>query len=221
MVDAVTSATSTAQAQSGGVGSGTAISSDFETFLKMLTAQINNQDPLNPLDSTDFASQLATFSGVEQQVLTNDLLSGLTSQLSASGMAEMAGWVGMEARAVAPVFFDGSTPVAFTSAPLAGADRADLVVRNTDGVELQRFDVPLGVETLEWTGIGVGGAPLAPGEYSLELTSYAGEEELRTEPVEVYQAVREVRQGRNGIVLLLASGAEISADAVTALRDPV
>ena len=42
-----------------------AISSDFETFLKMLTAQMENQDPLNPLDSQDFATQLATFSGVE------------------------------------------------------------------------------------------------------------------------------------------------------------
>ena len=39
-----------------------ALSSDFETFLVMLTAQMENQDPLNPLDSQDFAIQLATFS---------------------------------------------------------------------------------------------------------------------------------------------------------------
>ena len=50
------------------------ISSDFETFLKMLTVQMENQDPLNPTDSSEYAMQLATFSGVEQQVLTNDLL---------------------------------------------------------------------------------------------------------------------------------------------------
>ena len=50
------------------------ISSDFETFLKMLTVQMKNQDPLNPVESTDYATQLATFSGVEQAVLTNDLL---------------------------------------------------------------------------------------------------------------------------------------------------
>lgn len=52
----------------------TALSSDFETFLKMLTVQMQNQDPLNPIDSTEYAMQLATFSSVEQQVLTNDLL---------------------------------------------------------------------------------------------------------------------------------------------------
>ncbi len=41
------------------------ISADFETFLKMLTVQMQNQDPLNPVDSSDYATQLATFSGVE------------------------------------------------------------------------------------------------------------------------------------------------------------
>lgn len=50
------------------------LSSDFEVFLQMLTAQMKYQDPLNPVDSTDYATQLATFSGVEQAVLTNDLL---------------------------------------------------------------------------------------------------------------------------------------------------
>ena len=44
------------------------ISSDFDTFLKMLTAQMQNQDPMKPIDSADYAVQLATFSGVEQQV---------------------------------------------------------------------------------------------------------------------------------------------------------
>ncbi len=187
----------------------------------MLTAQLQNQDPLNPLDSTDFAVQLATFSGVEQQVLTNDLLTGLTAQLGASGMAEMAGWVGMEARAAAPVQFDGVTPVTFASSPLAGADRAELVVRTAQGIEMQRFDIPLDVDTLDWTGIGLGGAPLAPGEYTLEMTSYSGEDPIRTEPVEVYQAVREIRQGPSGIVVVLNSGAEVAAGEVTALRDPL
>ena len=58
------------------------ISSDFDTFLKMLTAQMQNQDPFNPIDSTDYATQLATFSGVEQQTRTNDLLTNLGSQIA-------------------------------------------------------------------------------------------------------------------------------------------
>ena len=75
------------------------INSDFEMFLQMLTAQMKYQDPLNPVDSTDYATQLATFSGVEQAVLTNDLLKSLSSEMNAGGLADMAAWVGKDARA--------------------------------------------------------------------------------------------------------------------------
>ena len=58
------------------------ISSDFKTFLNMLTVQMKNQDPLDPIKSEDYAVQLATFSGVEQQVKTNDLISQMTITLA-------------------------------------------------------------------------------------------------------------------------------------------
>ena len=92
------------------------ISSDFETFLRMLTVQMQNQDPLNPVDSSDYAVQLATFSGVEQQVLTNDLLRGLAAQNGTAGLAQMANWVGMEARAVGAAYFNGA-PVTIAPEP--------------------------------------------------------------------------------------------------------
>ena len=53
------------------------LSSDFETFIRMLTAQARYQDPLEPLDSSQYATQLAQFSMVEQQVLANDRLAAL------------------------------------------------------------------------------------------------------------------------------------------------
>ena len=64
----------------------------------MLTAQLENQDPLNPLESQDFAVQLATFSNVEQQTKTNSLLEDVKSGLQASGLGDMSGWLGREAR---------------------------------------------------------------------------------------------------------------------------
>ncbi|MCH5375599.1 MAG: flagellar hook assembly protein FlgD, partial [Planctomycetes bacterium] len=84
------------------------LTSDFNTFLKMLTAQARNQDPLEPLDSTQYASQLAQFSMVEQQVKTNDSLNLLSGQFGVSNMAALASWVGMEARAATTAYFDGS-----------------------------------------------------------------------------------------------------------------
>ena len=130
--------TAAAQTTAPAVASSTsAISSDFETFLRMLTVQMQNQDPLNPVDSSDYAVQLATFSGVEQAVLTNDLLASLTAQMNSSGLADMANWVGKEARAAAPAYFDG-TPINITPNPSVIADRAEIVVRNVSGAEVQR-----------------------------------------------------------------------------------
>ncbi len=107
----------------------TGAASDYTTFLKMLTTQMQNQDPLNPIESTDFAIQLATFSGVEQQVQTNQLLSGLAAQFSLLGMAQLSGWVGQEARTTADVWFDGRA-IALTP---DAAPAADNLVLNVTG----------------------------------------------------------------------------------------
>lgn len=74
----------------------TVLNSDFETFLKMLTVQMQNQDPLNPMDSSEYAMQLATFSGLEQQVLTNELLNSLIYLGSQTGVSGLADWIGLE-----------------------------------------------------------------------------------------------------------------------------
>lgn len=223
MVDAtaaVGTATQQALSQSASTGSGTAISSDFETFLKMLTVQMQNQDPLNPIESSDYAVQLATFSGVEQQVLTNDLLTSLGAQLSASGMADMASWVGMEARAVASAQFDGTNPVTLAPNPVAVADRAEVVVRDAWGTEVQRFEISVTDDTIEWDGTTGSGTPLPTGSYSFELESYSEDELLQTDAMEVYQTVREIRSDGINTILVLQSGAEITSAEVTALRDP-
>ena len=156
-----------------------AISSDFDTFLRMLTTQIQNQDPLNPMDSADFALQLATFSGVEQQVRTNTLLSDLAAQMSVAGLGDIAGWVGMEARVSGPVEFEGEPVELYLSAP-KGAQRADLVVTDESGAEVQR--VPLGLPlpdgAVVWAGTRQDGTALPQGQYRFAVQGFAGEDSV-------------------------------------------
>ncbi len=57
---------------------------DYNAFLRLLIAQMQNQDPLNPMDSTEYMAQLAQFSSVEQSIQTNQKLDGLLSSLSLS-----------------------------------------------------------------------------------------------------------------------------------------
>ena len=194
-----------------------AISSDFNTFLRMLTTQMQNQDPLDPIDSADFAVQLATFSGVEQQVRTNELLGQLSGQLSLSGLAEMASWVGQEARAAMPARFDGA-PITLSPNPVATADAAELVVRDAQGREVSRAPIPVLAEPIEWAGVGPGGTPLPSGLYRFEVVSLSAGEVLRTDPAELYATVTEVRAEGGKTILVMQGGATVEADKVTALR---
>ena len=211
----VTSATSAAAAKATTAAQTT--SADYQMFLKMMTAQIRNQDPLNPMDSTAYATQLATFSGVEQQVQTNKLLSNLATQFSVLGMAQLAGWVGQQARADVPVHFDG-TAVTISPNPAQGATRAVLVVRDEDGTVVSREDLPLSSDPYQWLGADIAGDPLPEGTYSLALESYGGDTLLNTSPVESYATIVEAQAGSNGIRLLLQGGSSVDATAVTALR---
>ncbi|MEO0915586.1 MAG: flagellar hook capping FlgD N-terminal domain-containing protein [Pseudomonadota bacterium] len=196
------------------------ISSDFETFLLMLTTQLENQDPLNPIESQDFAVQLATFSGVEQQVLTNDLLADLTSALGASELAELAGWVGMEARVVAPVAFEGA-PVDLAIEPDPGSDQAQLIVRDSFGREVSREQVPAAGGTFSWVGRDTAGQPLLPGTYTLELESFNQGSVTSVQTVPHYARINEARQGLNGTELVIDGGSIVPSENVTALREPV
>lgn len=196
-----------------------ALSSDFETFLRMLTVQMENQDPLNPIESSDFAVQLATFSGVEQQVQTNDLLANLAAEMSLMGMSQLAGWVGMEGRAAAPVYFGGA-PVSLAPKMPTGIDQATIVVRNEQGVEVSRSAIPVSDEPVLWGGTDNGGAPLPNGVYSFQLEARAAGELVSLAPVQTYGLITEARIEEGQTMLVFESGAVVPAATVGAVRSP-
>ncbi len=198
--------------------SSSGLSTDFKTFLKMLTAQARYQDPLDPIDSTQYASQLAQFSMVEQQVKTNDALNAMFGQMSSSNMAALSNWVGMEARATVPAYFDG-VPIAISPKSATVADRADLVVRDQAGNEVQRLDIPLGSQPIEWAGVDGDGDPFSKGFYSFEVESYQGDTLVQSTPAEVYSKVTEAQIQNGQVTLILEGGQSILSTLVTGLRE--
>src|ERR1700716_2820886 len=81
----------------------TTLAGNFQTFLTLLTTQLQNQDPLDPLDTNQFTQQLVQFAGVEQQLRTNDQLTTLVSLQQTAQSTQALGFVGK------PVAVDGST----------------------------------------------------------------------------------------------------------------
>src|SRR3982750_424601 len=82
---------------------GSTLAGNFQTFLQMLTTQLQNQNPLDPLDTNQFTQQLVQFASVEQQLKTNDQLSTLVSLQQTAQSTQALGFVGKTA------VVDGST----------------------------------------------------------------------------------------------------------------
>ena len=192
------------------------ISSDFETFLVMLTTQMENQDPLNPIESSDFAVQLATFSGVEQQVRTNELLARMSAGAS---MSDLASWVGLDARVSGDIDFDGA-PVRIDTASDRPGQTRQLVVRNDAGVVVSREALPAGTGVTDWVGRDANGRPLSAGTYELTVDYLRGADVVGSAPVASFSTIVEARRAGTGTELVLADGRTLAADEVEAVRTP-
>lgn len=171
MVDAVTTSNA-----AGRVGAGSALlNQNFETFLSLLTAQLKNQDPLSPVDSNQFTAQLTQMAGVEQQLLTNDLLTSLLAAQQGGGLSGAAHYIGKEATAVwsATELKDGK---ASWSYELAGdAASAKLQVLDGAGKVVWEGDAPdktTGVHDFSWDGKTSAGGQLDDGGvYTLKVVA--------------------------------------------------
>jgi flagellar basal-body rod modification protein FlgD len=174
MVDAVTTTSATARTNAGSQ----LLTSNFETFLSLLTAQLKNQDPLSPVDSNQFTAQLTQMAGVEQQLLTNELLTGLLAGQQGGGLSGAANYIGKDASAVwsATTLTDGEATWSYELAN----DATDVQLQVLDGAGKVVWSGPApdrttGVHDFTWNGQTTGGGQMDDGGvYTLKVTAKTG-----------------------------------------------
>jgi len=148
--------------------------SNFETFLQLLTTQLKNQDPLSPLDSNDFTAQLTQMAGVEQQLLTNDLLQALVNQGS-GGLDGAVSYIGkyVTAAGAATRLEDGAANWSYELA--SNASDVQLEVLDASGAVVWSGEGPandMGIHDFAWDGRTSSGAQLPDGGvYTLRVSA--------------------------------------------------
>ena len=152
MVDAVTAVNNATDRINAGTGM---LASNFETFLSLLTSQLKNQDPLSPVDSNQFTAQLTQMAGVEQQLLTNELLKSLVAAQGGGDLASASNYIGTDATAAwsATKFKDGKADWSYEVA--SNADSVTLEVLDGSGNVVWSGDAPAkttGVHEFSWDG---------------------------------------------------------------------
>ena len=194
--------------------------SNFDSFLTLLTAQLQNQDPLAPLESTEFIAQLASFSSVEQQIATNERLDALTSQSLAGDIASFANWIGKDVSLQNGTFRANGDEVAFLVPTVAGADTIRATVTTTDGTTLAQFDIdPADDEPGLWDGLDSNGRTVTGLDVRIDLEYLEQGGTLSTLVAEVPRRVTGLRGTADGIVLDLADDGEAAPEDVARIAD--
>lgn len=190
---------------------------DFDSFLRLLTAQLRNQDPLQPIDSTEFVAQLASFSTVEQLIGVNETLDVMAAQAE---RGSATAWIGLEAGLPADAFSSNGEEVTFEVPGAPGADTSTLLIRAADGTVLRELPVESGGGTVVWDGRDRAGGALIADGLSAELVGYEGGDLTVQEQALLLRKISAVRFAGGEARLVLADGVTVHPDAVASLRQP-
>jgi flagellar basal-body rod modification protein FlgD len=149
------------------------LASNFDQFLTLLTTQLKNQNPLDPLDTNQFTQQLVQFASVEQQIKQNTTLTALLTASKATTNTNALGFVGMEVTAdgASTALAGGSATWKLTT-PRAAA-QALISIKDSTGGEVYQTSKSLsaGSQDFVWNGKTSSGASAPDGAYTISVTA--------------------------------------------------
>jgi flagellar basal-body rod modification protein FlgD len=151
------------------------IGADFNMFLKLLTTQMQNQDPLNPMDTSQYTQQLVQYSQVEQTVQQTGTLKDILTRLTSQDMAQASSYIGKQASFNSTSANLGAKPAEWNWTAGSGASSLTATVTDASGhiVATRPID-PATKGQFSWDGMRDDGTKAASGTYSLAVKALDG-----------------------------------------------
>ena len=192
---------------------------DYNSFLMLLTTQLKNQDPLAPLDATQFVSQLSQFAQVEQMIASNQKLAKIIDSIGASAAFADVGLIGrtVEVAGKTAELKDGG--VSLTYRLDKDAVQAAVGIRDAEGnlVRTLAVDPRAGEHRLVWDGTDSDGDQLPDGIYSFEFGAADDKGKPVATQAYVTATVQRVETSPTGSTLVLSNGVRTPASAIRAV----
>jgi len=199
-----------------------ATGADFNMFLKLLTAQMQNQDPLDPMKTSEYTQQLVQYSQVEQSLQQTSTLKDILSRMTSQDLVQAAGFVGREAKFdSATTGLDAQTGTATWEYTLdrlpssAVATISDFSGKPIRQIALDPADTS---KRLVWDGLTVTGAPAPQGAYTLTVTALDSNGVSINSGISAIGTIRDVSRdgndvmlGMNGLTLPMTSLVSVAA----------
>ena len=153
------------------------LNDNFDQFLLLLTTQLKNQDPLAPMDSTEFTNQLVSFSGVEQQIKTHDTLTELLalSQTNQTSQTTLGlSYIGLNIALQGDQFEypgNGVVKMSYSLPSDAATGTVNILDANNQVVYSQDAELSVGKHQFYWNGQDQEGTPVPPGAYRIQINA--------------------------------------------------
>ena len=148
------------------------IAQNFDTFLSILTTQLKNQNPLDPLDTNQFTQQLVQFTGVEQQLKTNEFLETLMLSGQNTAKSDAVSYIGKEVTSSGKTGeLTGNDAAFWAFSASANAANATITIKDAKGQTVYNQTGPLqsGPGTFRWDGKGSDGTMKPNGVYTIDI----------------------------------------------------
>lgn len=218
-VSPTTATTGTTNSSSSNKVAGEAsLADNFNTFLTLLTTQLKNQDPLKPMDSTQFTNQLVQFSEVEQSINQNKHLEQLVSMQNTNQAVAAINYIGnkVEATGTDLPLVNGSGEMSYTLPE--NATRATVLITNSSGQLVRTIsgDTTAGKHTLTWDGKGSNGSALPDGTYTVSVSAQNADKKTLDVPTSVYGTVTGTESDSNGTYVTIG-GTKIGLDKIVSV----
>ena len=197
---------------------GTSMAQNFDTFLQILTTQLKNQNPLDPLDTNQFTQQLVQFSGVEQQLKTNSFLEAMVTSTQNANNSQAVSYIGkiVTAEGSKTELVKGAATWHFATEKAATITAS---VRDKDGnvVYTKTGTVKQGESVFNWDGVGSDGRAKPDGSYSVTIDARDSDGKLVTVATQMTGEVTGVDFSGTEPVLIVG-GAKVNLSAVVSVR---
>jgi len=182
-------------------------------FLRLLTTQLQNQDPLNPMESAEMTSQLAQLNMVDGISSMNKTMTALMEQMQISDFMSQSLTVGRSALVSSnAIQFDGRTPVVIGTNFASSVSDTTIKITDSSGSLVMNSKVgpsPAGISNLYWDGLGLDGQPLPAGKYFLSISGTNNQGSVIGESL-VASTVTAVGRDGNKFAMTLADGRKVS-----------
>ena len=150
------------------------LNANFDQFLRLLTTQLQNQDPLSPMDTAQFTNQLVMFSQVEQQLKSNDTLNKLLTMQTLNMTALGVSFIGKDVQVAGSSFDEGGgkqVNLAYSLPATAASGNISITDANGNIIYTRDAELAAGTHDFVWSGKDPTGADAPAGAYTLTVSA--------------------------------------------------